>query len=566
MGGACTFFPKYNAPPPWCISNSTAPIYKKSRGTPYFPPPPRPPVKSCPVTRIFSRIQDTDRPQPVSFRDDSDTSICLNGYIVLVDKKILFQNIYIECLGMSPFDKVFRVRSKEDGRQYACKRTLLRFRGEGDRRRRVAEVAKHEKLPKHKNIVWFYRAWEERQHLYLLTEVCRSSLADLAVQRNSEFTEAEVWDYMVDLLQGINHLHAHELVHMDIKPENIFIGYNGLCKLGDFGLVIDVSQDHDLDAIEGDPRYLAPEIMMGDFGCPADLFSLGMTLLELATDLDLPQQGDVWHQLRQGILPEAASGLSKEFQKILLGLVNTDPRERLTAKAALQLASVRRAVHVKRVKDVARATVLRIKGLCVQMWVWLMFLVQFLWSCSGIGRIWGTSAPTQYQQPHLNSSHNTSQHNHSDITGFSDEEDCDSSILAHPLSDLSSSSQSSISDPHHGHARQLNSTPIAPKFGRLSHAADFNSSPVTKHSFHEEADTPSFLKRRTQSCFAPRTTFSARLNHSLSPHSANSSNIEESPKKSNIKSQDEFPEVPSLNLTSKNLMDMFNAADIQEKD
>lgn len=45
----------------------------QSRGTPRFATPPRAPVKSCPVTRIFTRINDNDRPQPVSFREDSDT-------------------------------------------------------------------------------------------------------------------------------------------------------------------------------------------------------------------------------------------------------------------------------------------------------------------------------------------------------------------------------------------------------------------------------------------------------------------------------------------------------------
>lgn len=43
-------------------------------------------------------------------------------------------------------------------------------------------------------------------------------------------------------LQAVRHLHNHKLVHMDIKPDNIFIGFDGLCKLGDFGLVIDLSQ------------------------------------------------------------------------------------------------------------------------------------------------------------------------------------------------------------------------------------------------------------------------------------------------------------------------------------
>lgn len=62
------------------------------------------------------------------------------------------------------------------------------------------------------------------------------------------------------------------------------------------------------EAVEGDPKYLAPEIMNLQFGPPADLFSLGMTVLELATDLDLPKHGEMWQLLRQGNLPSAASG------------------------------------------------------------------------------------------------------------------------------------------------------------------------------------------------------------------------------------------------------------------
>lgn len=43
-------------------------------------------------------------------------------------------------------------------------------------------------------------------------------------------------------MQAVKHLHDHDLVHMDIKPENIFISNNNVCKLGDFGLVIDLSK------------------------------------------------------------------------------------------------------------------------------------------------------------------------------------------------------------------------------------------------------------------------------------------------------------------------------------
>ena len=42
--------------------------------------------------------------------------------------------------------------------------------------------------------------------------------------------------------QGLKHLHDNDMIHMDIKPANIFIGLDGLCKIGDFGLVLELSK------------------------------------------------------------------------------------------------------------------------------------------------------------------------------------------------------------------------------------------------------------------------------------------------------------------------------------
>lgn len=44
------------------------------------------------------------------------------------------------------------------------------------------------------------------------------------------------------LFQALKHLHDHNLVHMDIKPDNIFISFDDICKLGDFGLVLDLTK------------------------------------------------------------------------------------------------------------------------------------------------------------------------------------------------------------------------------------------------------------------------------------------------------------------------------------
>ena len=58
------------------------------------------------------------------------------------------------------------------------------------------------------------------------------------------------------------------------------------------------------DALEGDARYVAKEVLTGEFGPKADIFSLGISLLELACDLDIPMGGETWHYLREGKLPE----------------------------------------------------------------------------------------------------------------------------------------------------------------------------------------------------------------------------------------------------------------------
>lgn len=56
--------------------------------------------------------------------------------------------------------------------------------------------------------------------------------------------------------------------------------------------------------MEGDSRYVAPELLQGRFTKAADIFSLGITILELASKLELPKNGYLWHELRNGQLPE----------------------------------------------------------------------------------------------------------------------------------------------------------------------------------------------------------------------------------------------------------------------
>lgn len=77
-----------------------------------------------------------------------------------------------------------------------------------------------------------------------------------------------------------------------------------VCKLGDFGLVVDINRSNLKLATEGDARYVAPEVLRGQFSKAADIFSLGITILELSCNLILPPNGPLWKELRSGVFPK----------------------------------------------------------------------------------------------------------------------------------------------------------------------------------------------------------------------------------------------------------------------
>lgn len=76
--------------------------------------------------------------------------------------------------------------------------------------------------------------------------------------------------------------------------------------------------------------------------CAADIFSLGMTILELATDLDLPRSGDLWHQLRNGDIPsDLVKSLSPDLVDLIRKMLEPDHLKRVSAKDLIKTSKIR---------------------------------------------------------------------------------------------------------------------------------------------------------------------------------------------------------------------------------
>lgn len=275
-------------------------------------------------------------------------------------------------LGSGFFGDVFKVRSKEDGKFYAVKKSRERFKGRSDRQQKLQEVAKHEHLPEHPNLVKFYKAWEEQQRLYIQIELCECSLSMFA-DLNHDIPENVAWNFLIDMLQAVDHLHSNHYLHLDIKPENIFISKDGLYKLGDFGLVVDLSKKSSIDPLEGDPKYLAKETMQGIFTESADIFSLGITTLELACDLDLPTGGDTWHLLRSNNIPEYCfKNISPELKYIIKKMMHSDYKKRSTANELLNYPIIKKLRRKRDIRNKIRSTYHTAVDCLISFFVFLM--------------------------------------------------------------------------------------------------------------------------------------------------------------------------------------------------
>jgi mitosis inhibitor protein kinase SWE1 len=104
----------------------------------------------------------------------------------------------------------------------------------------------------------------------------------------------------------LKHIHDSGYIHLDLKPANIFITFEGSLKIGDFGMAAAWPAEAGIEG-EGDREYIGPEILLGKYDKPADVFALGLIMLEIAGNVQLPDNGPTWQRLRSGDISDVPS-------------------------------------------------------------------------------------------------------------------------------------------------------------------------------------------------------------------------------------------------------------------
>ncbi|KAJ3278502.1 hypothetical protein HK104_002286 [Borealophlyctis nickersoniae] len=221
----------------------------------------------------------------------------------------------VRLLGSGSFADAYQVQSKTDGQFYAIKKTRTPFAGYKDGLKRLEEV----------ETLWRVDGVVRKRKSYL-EEYCQ----------NSPIDEYRIWHILAEITLGLKHIHDLEMVHLDIKPDNILITADGSLKIADFGLATKAPVPRGEDR-EGDRTYIAPELFRDTvYGKPADIYSLGLIVLEITANIILPENGPEWQKLREGDVAEISFGnVTPDLIHLIKLMLAPDPSARLTVAAIL---------------------------------------------------------------------------------------------------------------------------------------------------------------------------------------------------------------------------------------
>ena len=203
----------------------------------------------------------------------------------------------------------------------------------------------------HPNVVRVLSVAEPREdHPFAVMELLRGESLDATLGRERRLTSERVVSLARDAAHGLAAAHATGIVHLDVKPENLFLvgaAHGTSLKILDFDLawvpgVEDPSERHGRLVLRGTAKYMAPEQILGDpVDARTDIYALGVVLFRLLTgqlpfDLELGTTL-LRHHLSSPIPPPSwlAEGLDKRLDAVVVRATKKSPENRYPSMAAL---------------------------------------------------------------------------------------------------------------------------------------------------------------------------------------------------------------------------------------
>ena len=189
-------------------------------------------------------------------------------------------------LGKGAFGIVILAKRLLDGQIYAMKQVRISQLTDKEKNNALNEIRILASLS-HRNIIGYKDAFfdEQSKTLNIVMEFADGGDMSKKIKYNLKhgliFRESIIWNYLIQILEGLNYLHEKNIIHRDLKSANIFLTKDGTVKIGDLN-VSKIAKVGLAYTQTGTPYYASPEIWLDKpYNYKSDIWSLGCILYEL---------------------------------------------------------------------------------------------------------------------------------------------------------------------------------------------------------------------------------------------------------------------------------------------
>ncbi|XP_074428002.1 serine/threonine-protein kinase TAO2-like, partial [Larus michahellis] len=186
-------------------------------------------------------------------------------------------------IGHGSFGAVYFARDVRTNEVVAIKKMSYSGKQSNEKWQDIVKEVKFLQKLRHPNTIEYKGCYLREHTAWLAMEYCLGSASDLLEVHKKPLQEVEIAAITHGALQGLAYLHAHNMIHRDVKAGNILLTEPGQVKLGDFGSASIVAP---ANSFVGTPYWMAPEVILamdeGQYDGKADVWSLGITCIELA--------------------------------------------------------------------------------------------------------------------------------------------------------------------------------------------------------------------------------------------------------------------------------------------
>ncbi|KAI7881045.1 kinase-like protein, partial [Lichtheimia hyalospora FSU 10163] len=236
------------------------------------------------------------------------------------------------CIGKGQFGAVYRALDLGTGETVAVKRIKLHDAEDQDDIMKEASLLK---TLSHCNVIQYLGIIPSRHHINIILEYAEGGSLMSTLKAFGAFPEKLVASFCMKILNGLEYLHANQVVHCDLKAANILTTKTGDVKLSDFGVSLNLKKTKvDANDVSGTPNWMAPEVIeLKGASSKSDIWSLGCTLIELITGkppyADLIAMSAMFRIVEDDHPP--LPDVSEEMYDFLLSCFQKHPQDRPSA-------------------------------------------------------------------------------------------------------------------------------------------------------------------------------------------------------------------------------------------